>query len=331
VKILYISSSVGLGHVTRDYRLAKELKRRGHSVVWVTSGIALEYLKSRGETLHPISSELKSLGDQFEKFFKMGRLAPGARDLIALYRAAAHNRKKMEEIGFDSFDAVISDEGWEILGQSPPKTFFITDFESFSGRFGNIGNYLLNRINQWYQASMSGNAANYYVGLVPPASKSFKYFGQLFTHEGNYPMSGDRDYVLITLGGTRAALDIAEKIKNAGINAIFQSPYTGEKWHDPLQAIANASVVICMAGYGTLLEISAMKKRAIINVPYNDFEQESNAKIFDGRKGYRVIYMNRDHDYRKLIEEVKDEAPDPPSFRDSASDLASDIEATVKG
>ncbi len=330
MKILYISSSVGLGHVTRDYRLGMELKRRGHSITWITSGVALEYLKSKGESLHPVSGELKSLGDQFEKFFKMGRLAPGAKDLIALYRAVSYNRKKISEIEFDSFDAVISDEGWEILGRSAPKMFFITDFESFSGRFGTVGNYLLNRLNGWYQGSMARNTANYYVGLVPPASKSFRYFGQLFTHEGNYPVSGDRDYALITFGGTRAALDIAEKIRNAGINAIFQSPYSGEKWHDPLPMMADASVVICMAGYGTLLEISIMKKRAIINMPFNDFEQEANAKIFDGRKGYRVIYMNQDHDYRKLIEEVKSEVPDPPAFKDAASDLANDIEAAAK-
>ncbi len=331
VKILYMSSSVGLGHVTRDYRLALELERRGHILTWVSSGVALDYLKSKGESLHPVSSELRSLGDQFEKFFKMGRLAPGIKNLTDLYRVVAYNRKKINEIKLDDYDAVISDEGWETLGNSSSKMLFITDFENFSGRFGTIGNYLVNRLNRWYQGNMAKNMANYYVGLIPPTSKIFKYFGQLFTHNGNYPVPGDRNYALITLGGTRAAIDIAEKIKRLDIKTILQSPYNGEKWNDPLPIMADASVVICMAGYGTLLEISIMKKRAIINVPFNDFEQESNAKIFTGRKGYRVIYMNEDADYGHLIEEIKSEEPDPPVFRDSAVDLADNIETTIKG
>lgn len=331
MKILYISSSVGLGHVTRDYRLALELKNRGHSLTWVSSGIALDYLRSKGESIHPVSSELKSLGDQFEKFFVAGRLAPTVKNLAGLYRAYSHNRKKMSEIKAEDYDAVISDEGWEFLGNPSAKAFFITDFEDFSGRFGTVGNYLVRRLNGWYHGAMASNAVNYYVGLIPPTSNIFRYFGQIFTHEGKYPPSGDKNYALITLGGTRAAAHIAEKISKLqlGISTIFQSPDSGKRF-DPLPAIANASVVICMAGYGTLLEISVMKKRAIINVPFNDFEQESNAEIFRGRKGYKVVYMDRYTDYRQAIEEVAAEEPDPPPFRDSAADLVDDIETNLK-
>ncbi|MEM0097909.1 MAG: hypothetical protein QXY52_06250 [Conexivisphaerales archaeon] len=330
MKILYISSSVGLGHVTRDYRLALELKKRGHSLTWISSGVALDYLKSRGENLHPMSNELKSLGDQFEKFFKAGRLAPSVKNLTGLYRAYSHNRKKMSEIKSEDYDAIISDEGWEFSGNS--KTFFITDFEGFSGKFGSVGNFLIKRLNGWYNSAMARNAVNYYVGLIRPTSKNFRYFGQLYTHEGKYPEVGDKNYALITMGGTKAAMDIAEKIKlQLGASSVFQSPQGSERWFDPLPAMANASVVVCMAGYGTLIEISVMKKRAIINVPFNDFEQESNAAIFMGRKGYRVVYMNMGTDYRRAIEEIAGEEPDPPSFRDSAADLADDIERTIKG
>ncbi|MCL4344652.1 MAG: hypothetical protein JRN26_06105 [Nitrososphaerota archaeon] len=330
MQILYISSSVGLGHVTRDYRLGLELKMRGHRLTWVSSGVALDYLRSKGEILHPVSGELESLGDKFEKFFKAGRLAPGVKNLAGLYGAFSHNRKKMKEIKPEDYDAVISDEGWEFLGNH--HTLFITDFEGFSGRFGTVGNYLVKRLNGWYHSAMAGNAVNYYVGLIPPVSKEFRYFGQLFTHEGKYPAPGDKNYALITLGGTRAAMDIAEKIKSLqlGIPSIFQSPDSSKNWFDPLPVMANASLVVCMAGYGTLLEISAMKKRAIINVPFNDFEQESNAEIFRGRKGYRVVYMNSNTDYKRAIEEIMGEEPDPPQFRDSAAELADDIEATVK-
>ncbi|MGC8661432.1 MAG: glycosyltransferase [Nitrososphaeria archaeon] len=333
MEILYISSSVGLGHVTRDYRLALELKKRGHRLTWVSSGIALDYLRSKRESIHPVCSELKSLGDQFEKFFVAGRLAPSVKNLAGLYRAYSHNRRKMGEIKAEYYDAVISDEGWEFLGNPNARTFFITDFEDFSGRFGTVGSYLVRRLNGWYHGILARNAVNYYVGLIPPTSNVFRYFGQIFTHEGKYPASGDKNYAVITLGGTRAAAHIAEKIRKLqlSIPTIFQSPGSSGNRFDPLPAIANASVVICMAGYGTLLEISVMKKRAIINVPFNDFEQESNAEIFRGRKGYRVVYMDRETDYKKAIEEVAGEEPDPPPFRDSAADLADDIETNLKG
>lgn len=328
MKILYISSSVGLGHVTRDYRLSLEFKNRGCSVTWVSSGIALEYLKSKGETVHYISNELKSMGDSFEKFFKHGQMHPSVKNIIDLYRTLSYNKRKISEINLDEYDAIISDEGWELLGKINAKIFFITDFEEFSGRFGTIGNYLIRKLNSWYHNSLAKNTINYYVGLSSPTQKNFKYFGQIFTHGVSYPNTNDKNYILVTLGGTKAGASIMQKIKGteAGIPLVIQNPNYGESRFNPLSLIANSSAVICMGGYGSLIEVSAMRKRAIINVPFNDFEQESNAKLFKGKKGYRVVYMNQDVDYENMINDIMKEEPDPPVFRDAAADIVNDIE-----
>jgi len=331
MKILYISSSVGLGHVTRDYRLSLEFKKHGYSLTWITSGIALEYLKSKGETVHYISNELKSMGDSFEKFFKHGQMYPGVKNIIDLYKTFSYNKRKINEINLDAYDAIISDEGWEMLGKINKKTFFITDFEEFSGKFGTIGNYLIRKLNSWYHDSLAKNTINYYIGLSPPTQKNFKYFGQVFTHGASYPKTSDKNYILVTLGGTKAGTSIIHKIKRveAGIPLMIQNPNCGESRFNPLSLIANSSAVICMGGYGSLIEVSSMKKRAIINVPYNDFEQESNAKLFKGKKGYRVVYMNQDVDYKNMINGIMEEEPDPPVFKDAAADIVNDIEINL--
>ena len=75
MRLLYFSSSVGLGHVTRDYRLGLELKRRGHEITWISSGKALQYLKHKGKNINSVSYELKSLGDVFHNFFREERLS----------------------------------------------------------------------------------------------------------------------------------------------------------------------------------------------------------------------------------------------------------------
>ncbi len=131
------------------------------------------------------------------------------------------------------------------------------------------------------------------------------------------------------MGGTKAGTSIIQKIKRAGIPLMIQSPNYGENRFNPLSLMANSSAVICMGGYGSLIEVSAMRKRAIINVPFNDFEQESNAKLFKEKKGYRVVYINQDVNYENMINSIMEEEPDPPVFRDAAADIANDIEINL--
>ena len=325
MRFLYFSSSVGLGHVTRDYRLGLELKRRGHEITWISSGRALQYLEHKGEKIHRISYELKSLGDAFQKSFKGGRLAPGVLDALSLYRTYAHNKNLLRKVNFSDYDAVISDEGWEILGVV--EAFFITDFEGFPASFGAFGNYFVKRLNSWYTSSLSKNIRNYYVGLAKPRTSLFKFFGQLYTHEGAYPESREKGYVLFTYGGTDAGRFLYSRLRRElGSLLVTLDPERSEYKFNPIPLMAEASAIITMAGYGTLLEISAMKKRAIILYPYRDFEQENNARLFEGRKGYRVLRMDSEASFKELLEDLMKEDPDPPEFKDSAKEIADDIE-----
>jgi len=57
LRVLFVSGSVGLGHVTRDMAIAAELRRRRADVqvVWLAAGAARDVLREAGEELLPES------------------------------------------------------------------------------------------------------------------------------------------------------------------------------------------------------------------------------------------------------------------------------------
>lgn len=54
-KILFISGSIGLGHVVRDLEIAKELRNQisDLEIIWLAGEPALSFLTGKGETIHP--------------------------------------------------------------------------------------------------------------------------------------------------------------------------------------------------------------------------------------------------------------------------------------
>jgi len=180
MRVLYLSSSVGLGHVTRDVVLAKQLAQKGASITWVSSGAALTYLKLKGENTTPVSERLLSLGDAFELVLKMGRVSLGPASLYSIYRVMRHNSDELSSLNLEGYDAVIADEFWELLGRKHKHPFFITDFTRLRGRFDPFLSRLIEKANSSLTQSLR-NWRTYYVGLRPESDPSFRYFGQIFT------------------------------------------------------------------------------------------------------------------------------------------------------
>lgn len=326
-RALYYSSSVGLGHVTRDYRLSAELRQRGFEITWATAGPALRYLQAKGERLHPVSMKLENLGGCFERMFKGGRLSPGVGDVVSLYRCFGRNSNALKAAGLEGYDVIVADEGWELLSLELRRPFvFITDIEGFGGRFGRLGSYAISRINRWFAENVKKAGLRIYVGLQSPSSGLFRFYGQLFTHTGRYPEPSDSGDPLITVGGTGVGAEFMKRALSQvkGLRPLVPG---SEGWDEPLRAIASARALITMAGYGTLVEVSAMRKRAVIAYPENDFEQEANASLFNGRKGYRTVRLSGNDDLGELLSEVLKEEPDPPAFTDAASRIAEEIAA----
>lgn len=325
LKVLYVSSSVGLGHVTRDYRLSRLLSWA--DITWLTAGRAAKYLEARGERLHELSKELRSLGDSITNIIKDCRVTFSPVGLAKLYLDLRRNSRAIaEHLDLEDFDMVIGDEPWELLMSGlklPQRSALITDITSL----GSSANYVSRRINSWVLRNFLRFTLRFNVGLWDD-NRGFLRYGQIPTHE-SYLEPKEDDYVAVNIGGTNAGLRLAMQLEayltKAGVNTIILG---GENFvPDPTKVIANAKALVVLAGYGSLVEVSMMRKRAIILKIDGHFEHEENAKLFEGRKGYRVLSCSeatpeRVHD--GLLQVLKEE-PQPPQLRDASYDIASEI------
>ncbi|UCC80170.1 MAG: hypothetical protein JSW64_02070 [Candidatus Zixiibacteriota bacterium] len=115
-KILYISGSVGLGHVTRDLAVAKELRKQVPDVdiSWMAAHPASQILKDAGEKLLPESDSWINYTAVAEKFAKGGSF-----NLITwLFRLRKDWESNVETfkkvLQDNQFDLIVGDETYEI-------------------------------------------------------------------------------------------------------------------------------------------------------------------------------------------------------------------------
>jgi len=68
-RVLYISSSIGLGHVVKDLAIVHKLRSMNQDVevVWIATDPATSYLEAKGEYLHPLYHQFRSYSAFAEK------------------------------------------------------------------------------------------------------------------------------------------------------------------------------------------------------------------------------------------------------------------------
>lgn len=117
-KILYISGSLGLGHITRDFSIVRELHRQNPEVEisWLASSPASEMIRDAGEKLLPEASRWanenvpaenvsKSIGFQMNIF----------KYLLLAKKEWANNVEVFKQVtSKERFDLIIGDETYEI-------------------------------------------------------------------------------------------------------------------------------------------------------------------------------------------------------------------------
>ena len=115
-RILFVSGSVGLGHVVRDLAIAREIRhlRPGATVSWLASSPAREYLDAEGEQVIPESDRF---GDATAAADRRTRNAEFNVGLYALsarkeWESNAHLYAELVEDG--AYDLAIGDETYEI-------------------------------------------------------------------------------------------------------------------------------------------------------------------------------------------------------------------------
>jgi hypothetical protein len=332
LKVLYVTSSVGLGHVTRDYRLSRLLSGWA-DITWLTAGRALEYLRARGERFHDASQRLRSIGTSLMHVIKGCRVTYSPLGLLRVYSDLRHNADVIRsEVDLGDYDIVIGDEPWELMmsGLRPSRrSVLITDITSL----GSSDNFIMRRVNSWVDYHFRSFTLRFNVGLWDRGDGYLRY-GQIFTHD-RYPDPSDGDSIVVNLGGTDAGVGLAgtlySYLDGKGLNVKVIG--SAQLVPDPTELIARAKALVTLAGYGSLVEVAALRKRAVILKIGNHFEHEENAKVFEGRPGYRVLRCDRADPgqiYRALLQ-VLGEEPQPPQVVDATQRIAEDIGKIVDG
>lgn len=158
-KILYVSGSLGLGHITRDLVIARELRTLLPDVElsWIAADPATALIEKAGERLHPGAASYANDNDPAEKAARGGQLNL----LNYLMKASKDWSKNVETFdritAEEHFDLVVGDETYELnvgfmkkpgLKKSP--YVMIYDFVGLDAMTVNpmewLGIYMWNRI-----------------------------------------------------------------------------------------------------------------------------------------------------------------------------------------
>ncbi len=114
--ILYVSGSLGLGHIKRDLVIARELRtiRPDADICWVAADPATNLIEEAGERLHPEAASYANDNEPAEKAARDGQLNL----LKYLMKASRDWRKNVETFDRittgEDFDLVIGDETYEL-------------------------------------------------------------------------------------------------------------------------------------------------------------------------------------------------------------------------
>jgi len=116
-KILYISGSIGLGHVSNDYAIAQKIREINPNVeiTWIATNPADEYLKDKGESLHAKSDRFSSYSTFAEKAAANSQLNLIKYVLVSLIGWFQNVITFKRIIRDEHFDIIVGNETYEIL------------------------------------------------------------------------------------------------------------------------------------------------------------------------------------------------------------------------
>jgi len=188
-RVLYVSGSLGLGHVTRDLAIATEMRRMYPKVdiSWIAGSPASEVLAAAGEKLVPEQAKYRGETDLAETVARKGRLSL----TVYVFRALAawfHNARLIGAVASQGqFDVIVGNETYEIpvtnffgMHVLPPVPFVMMyDFwgmEVTSGHaWEKLGAWMLNLIwsQEWRVTARERNAAVFFGEIEDVPDRAF--------------------------------------------------------------------------------------------------------------------------------------------------------------
>ncbi|MEJ2077033.1 MAG: glycosyltransferase [Acidobacteriota bacterium] len=138
-EILFISGSIGLGHVLRDLAIAVELRRQipGVRISWLAASPASDRLEEAGERLLPEAAKLVEDSAAAEDAAKNGFRLNLLKYLSSAMPAWKQNVRAFSQVlGRCGFDLIVADEAYEIAmalrkGQVSTDAHFIMIYDFF--------------------------------------------------------------------------------------------------------------------------------------------------------------------------------------------------------
>lgn len=116
LRVLILSSPIGLGHARRDLAVARALRelRPGLEIEWLAQHPVTAVLKAAGERIHPASPSLVSESRRLESLAQDHRLHAyrAYRSMDEVFTANFMIFQEVVEAGL--YDLVIGDEAWEV-------------------------------------------------------------------------------------------------------------------------------------------------------------------------------------------------------------------------
>jgi UDP-N-acetylglucosamine:LPS N-acetylglucosamine transferase len=254
-RILFISGSIGLGHVTRDIAIANELRavRDDLEIHWLAAHPASFFLQENGETLLPEAADYLDenlIAESASRGFKLNLW----RYAMDFRRQWQHNIDLVHRVtARDKYDLIIGDETYDLatafrerphLKKSP--FVMIYDFVGFEAMTRNpleqLGIYVMNRM---WAAGFPHKPAAYDLGLfvgeledVPDrrfgfllpnrrtfALSRYKFVGYILPfrveeYRDSHQVRADAGYgteklIICAIGGTSIGRELLEMCGNA--------------------------------------------------------------------------------------------------------------------
>lgn len=217
-RILYVSGSLGLGHVTRDLAIAAEMRRMCPDVVitWIAGSPASEVLRAAGEKLAPEQVEYRGETELAEAAARNGRLSLTFYVFKALATWLRNARVIGKAASRGQFDAIVGNETYEIpvanffgIHVLPPVPFVMMyDFWGMEVTSGSVveqlGAWVLNLVwsQEWRVTARRRNAAIFFGEVEDVPDRPFglllpnrRRYAEKHVEFVGYPLSFDVKHV----------------------------------------------------------------------------------------------------------------------------------------
>jgi len=249
-KILYVSGSVGLGHIERDMAIAREIRglKPGTEVHWMAGDPARKALKMNGETVLPESESFDQGSDAIDALGKNydANLYAVAGKIVGSFEP---NGKLIWDIAKrGGYDVVAHDEAYEVVttlyknrSMQTCKSVFMSDYFGMWGPAGGMKNRIVKRVSNklWLKGITTHHDIGTYMllcerpdipnkklGLLMPNAQEL--VGQDFVKFAGYPVTfdpksvenkaslrkeyglGSEPVILVTVGGTAVGKPLVE-------------------------------------------------------------------------------------------------------------------------